>query len=143
MTFIHLDDIEQRELVPGFKVRFVHSQGMTLAYWEIEEGAVLPMHSHSNEQIVNVIEGKLELSVADEAHVLELPGDVSFEDGPRAGAEGAVVEKDDVGQEEEEITEWSHCRAGIPDQVLLCGGFDGVSFHFGEDGGSSVYEKLS
>ena len=75
MTFIHLDDIEQRELVPGFKVRFVHSQGMTLAYWDIAEGSALPMHSHPNEQIVNVIDGELELTVSGEAHVLK-PGDV-------------------------------------------------------------------
>jgi quercetin dioxygenase-like cupin family protein len=75
MAFIHLDDIEQRELVPGFKVRFVHSGSMTLAYWEIAEGSDLPMHSHPHEQIVNVIAGELELTVDGKANTLR-PGDV-------------------------------------------------------------------
>ena len=32
MPFITLDDLEQREPVPGFKGRMVHTDNMTLAY---------------------------------------------------------------------------------------------------------------
>jgi len=29
MHYLHLDEIEEKELVSGFKVRFVHSENMT------------------------------------------------------------------------------------------------------------------
>jgi quercetin dioxygenase-like cupin family protein len=70
MTFIQLRDIEQRELLPGLLVRFLHSDNMTVAYWEIAAGADMPLHSHTHEQIVNVLEGELELAVGGETRVL-------------------------------------------------------------------------
>ncbi len=47
-------------------MRFVHSDSMTVAYWETEAGASMPEHSHMHEQIVNLIEGEFELSVGGE-----------------------------------------------------------------------------
>ena len=82
MTFLNLRDIPEREIVPGYKARFVHTDGMTLAYWEVEAGAALPEHSHPHEQIANVLEGEFELTVAGESRVLTpgqvaiIPGDV-------------------------------------------------------------------
>ena len=70
MPQINLDEIEEKELLPGLHVRFVHSDTMTLAYWNIEDGASLPEHTHHHEQIVNVIEGELELVVDGEPHHL-------------------------------------------------------------------------
>ncbi len=75
MAFVNLKDIEQKELVPGYKVRFVHSDNMTLAYWDIDAGAALPLHSHPHEQVANVIEGKFEFTLENETRVIE-PGDV-------------------------------------------------------------------
>ena len=49
-----LDSIEAKELVQGFKVKFVHAENMTFAYWQIAEGAALPSHSHPHEQVVNM-----------------------------------------------------------------------------------------
>lgn len=63
MTHYHLDEIEERELVPGFHVRFVHSDSMTMAYWNIDAGAELPDHSHPHEQVVNILEGDFVLTV--------------------------------------------------------------------------------
>ncbi len=63
MDQYHLDSIDEQELIPGFRVRFVHSDTMTIAYWKIAEGSALPEHSHPHEQIVNVIDGTLELTV--------------------------------------------------------------------------------
>ena len=34
-----------REVIPGFVGRFLHSDTMTFALWEINAGAVLPPHS--------------------------------------------------------------------------------------------------
>jgi quercetin dioxygenase-like cupin family protein len=36
---------------------------MTLAYWDIDEGAVLPEHGHVHEQVAQVIEGEFSLTV--------------------------------------------------------------------------------
>ncbi len=82
MTFLNLGDIPEREIVPGYRAKFIHAENMTLAYWEVEAGAALPEHSHPHEQIANVLEGKFELTVAGEIRVLTpgqvavIPGDV-------------------------------------------------------------------
>lgn len=70
MPFIKLHEIEEREPVSGYKVRFIHSAHMTFAYWTITAGAVLPSHAHPHEQVANVIEGQLELTVGGEARPL-------------------------------------------------------------------------
>jgi len=76
MTFINLENIEEKELVPGYHVRFVHSENMTLAYWNIDKGASLPLHSHPHEQVANLIEGTFELTVGSETRIIN-PGDVA------------------------------------------------------------------
>jgi quercetin dioxygenase-like cupin family protein len=73
MHLVKLADLEPRTPVPGFTVRFVHSEHMTQAYWEIDEGAALPEHSHVHEQVAQVIEGEFELTVEGETFRLE-PG---------------------------------------------------------------------
>ena len=75
MPFINLNTIPEKELLPGLHVRFVHTNNMTLAYWNIEKGASMPEHNHPHEQVVNLIEGKFELSVAGEQHII-MPGKV-------------------------------------------------------------------
>jgi quercetin dioxygenase-like cupin family protein len=83
MSWIDLNDVDEREIIPGYHVRFVHSENMTLAYWRVEAGAEIPEHSHPHEQIVNLIEGQFELVVDGEARQIEqgsialIPGGVS------------------------------------------------------------------
>ncbi|HDD55521.1 MAG TPA: cupin domain-containing protein [Chloroflexi bacterium] len=86
MVFQDLDDIQEREIVPGYRARFVHAEKMTLAYWEVEAGAALPEHSHPHEQIANVLEGEFELTVNGESRVL-VPGQVAVIPGnvPHSG----------------------------------------------------------
>lgn len=86
MTFHTLDQILSKEIVPGFQAKFIHSEGMTLAYWEVEAGAALPEHSHPQEQIANVLAGEFELIVAGESRVL-VPGQVAVIPGdvPHSG----------------------------------------------------------
>ncbi len=72
-TAVKLADVEEREIVPGYKARFVHGANMTLAYWQIEAGAVLPEHSHPHEQASNLLSGDFELTVSGERHRLK-PG---------------------------------------------------------------------
>jgi len=64
MPFIQLNDQPLREVFPGFQGRFVHSTHMTFANWTIRASAVLPEHAHAHEQVVNVLEGEFQLTVA-------------------------------------------------------------------------------
>lgn len=70
-----LDRLTPRAPVPGFNGRFIHSENMTFAWWTIDAGAEIPRHAHPHEQVVNVLEGRLELVVGDETHLLG-PGEV-------------------------------------------------------------------
>lgn len=83
---ISLDEVNERELVPGFHGRFVHSESMTFAYWHIEEGSSLPPHQHEHEQVVNMLEGTFELDLDGVSHRLEA-GDLLIipSDVPHAG----------------------------------------------------------
>lgn len=75
MAYIELKDIDEREVVPGFHARMVHTENMTFAYWRIEKDAELPEHKHVHEQVATVIEGELELVVDGRPHRLT-PGTV-------------------------------------------------------------------
>jgi len=70
-----LDKMEAREIVKGFHGKFVHTETMTLAYWQIEDQASLPAHQHHHEQVVNMLEGEFELTLDGVAHHLRA-GDV-------------------------------------------------------------------
>ncbi|MHB8994194.1 MAG: cupin domain-containing protein [Armatimonadota bacterium] len=81
MPFFQLDDIPQRDILPGCHARFIHSENMTFAYWNLDEGAVLPDHAHPHEQVCTMIEGELELKVGEESRIIRrgdvvvIPGD--------------------------------------------------------------------
>ena len=86
MYFKDLDEIHSREIVPGYWAKFIHTEGMTLAYWEVDAGATLPEHSHPHEQIAHVLEGEFELTIAGESRLL-VPGQVAVIPGdvPHSG----------------------------------------------------------
>lgn len=63
MSIIDLKKLEGEELLPGFKAKFIHSENVTIAFWEIEAGSVLPKHAHIHEQIAQVTEGEFELTI--------------------------------------------------------------------------------
>ena len=58
-----IDDLEERVIIPGTRVRFVHSESMTIAHWHFDPNIDLPEHSHPHEQICNVVEGEFELTI--------------------------------------------------------------------------------
>ena len=76
MSTTNLSDIPSKEVMPGFRGKFVHSENMTYVHWEIEKGAVLPLHHHMHEQLTNLIEGEFEMTVGGETKVLK-SGDVA------------------------------------------------------------------
>jgi len=89
MPFIDLSDIEEKERVPGFKARIIHSDNMTLSFWNIKEGAALPAHSHPHEQITIVNQGVFELTVGGLAQVMK-PG-TAFVIPPNAPHSGRAI----------------------------------------------------
>ncbi len=70
-----LSDVPEREQMPGMRGRFLHSGSMTLVYWDMVEGGSFPEHAHPHEQVVNMLEGELDIVVDGKAHRLRA-GDV-------------------------------------------------------------------
>ncbi len=62
---------EPRDVIPGFHGRFAHSERMSFAYWDIDAGATLPEHEHEHEQVINVLEGRFEVTMNGRTEVLE------------------------------------------------------------------------
>jgi quercetin dioxygenase-like cupin family protein len=72
MPLTDLEKTKELTLAPGIRARVVNTGNMSVAHVVLDEGAMLPQHTHPNEQIVNVIDGELELIVAGEMHLLTL-----------------------------------------------------------------------
>lgn len=96
---LSVDEIAPREIMPGFHGRFVHTDRMTLAYWKIAKGAVLPLHQHPHEQVVTMRDGSLEITAGNVTHLLG-PGDVLVIPGdiPHSGRALTDVDVLDVFQ---------------------------------------------
>ena len=75
MPQIALGSVPVREIFPGFRARVVHSERTSQSWVDIDAGARFAEHHHPHEQIVNVLEGELELIVDGVAHRLT-PGQV-------------------------------------------------------------------
>lgn len=71
MGFLDLNDLAGKELLPGFVGKFVHTDTMTVAHWEIKAGSILPLHDHVHEQVVNMIAGELEMTIGGEKLIMK------------------------------------------------------------------------
>lgn len=76
MPFYNVDTLKEKEVIAGYKGRTIHTGTMTFMYWTVEEGAVMPEHSHVHEQVAHVLEGIFELTVDGQTEILE-PGKVA------------------------------------------------------------------
>ena len=63
MPFVDISTLDVIERKPGWHGRFFHSPSMTFAYYEFEGGSSVHMHSHPEEEVWQVMEGELELTV--------------------------------------------------------------------------------
>ena len=70
METYKLDEIEPKQIFPGYSGKFIHSGNNTFAYWSIKADSPLPEHSHIHEQVVNVLDGIYILKVNGLEHVL-------------------------------------------------------------------------
>jgi quercetin dioxygenase-like cupin family protein len=89
MPQISLADCKVREIFPGFHARVVHSARMSFSWVDIDVGAVFAEHQHPHEQVVNVLEGELELIVEGSTYRL-VPGQV-FVIPPNAKHHGRAI----------------------------------------------------
>lgn len=76
MIFHNLNNLEKKELLPGIVGNLIHTDTMTIGYFNISKGAVLPAHSHIHEQVTSLLEGEFEMTVAGETQLL-LAGSVA------------------------------------------------------------------
>lgn len=72
---LKLSEIPSKEIMPGYHGKLIHTNTMSLAFWEVEKGAVVPEHSHVNEQVMQVLEGKFEFTLNGKTKIYE-PGEL-------------------------------------------------------------------
>ncbi len=91
MSIYDLNTQPTHELIPGFHGQFVHTDNVTVAFWNVETGAILPEHNHIHEQVTSVLAGEFELTVAGETFRL-LPGNVAIVPGNAVHSGRAVTD---------------------------------------------------
>jgi quercetin dioxygenase-like cupin family protein len=104
MPFVDTNELEVRARLPGWNGRYFHSENMTFAYYEIDAGAALHTHSHPNEEVWNVVEGQLEVTIDAVVQV--------------AGPGCAAVVPPDVAHSARALTD---CRAIVVDHPVRNG----------------------
>lgn len=88
---INLDDLVANELIPGFNGKMIHTDGMTLAYWDIKKDSELKEHQHPQEQVVNMLEGEFEITVQGTSHHL-IKGDILAIEGNQPHSGRAITD---------------------------------------------------
>jgi quercetin dioxygenase-like cupin family protein len=77
MTLVDTSKLKVIERLPGWRGRYFHSQNMTIAHYEFSGGASIHEHFHPQEEVYEVIEGELELTI-DGSPQIAKPGFVAI-----------------------------------------------------------------
>jgi quercetin dioxygenase-like cupin family protein len=77
MPVVDTSALKVTERLPGWRARIFHSANMTFAHYEFDAGAAIHPHHHAQEEVWNVIEGELEVTIDGVAHVAR-PGVVAI-----------------------------------------------------------------
>ncbi|HEV2421591.1 MAG TPA: cupin domain-containing protein [Candidatus Acidoferrales bacterium] len=77
MPFVDLSNLRVVERLPGWFGRYFQSANMTFAHYDFVRGSSIHEHSHPQEEVYEVIEGELEVTVDGVARVLK-PGLVAI-----------------------------------------------------------------
>ena len=73
MVFLLPENLRKCELFPGAQSGLVSGQHIMLSFLDMAEGAIVPEHSHPEEQAGLVLEGSIRLRIGNEERVL-MPG---------------------------------------------------------------------
>ena len=77
MGFVNTSNLKVIERLPGWKGRYFHSENMTFAHYDFTRGSSIHEHFHPEEEVYEVIEGELEVTVEGVTEVLR-PGLVAI-----------------------------------------------------------------
>jgi len=80
MPFIDTANLEIFERLPGWHGRYFHSPSMTFAHYDFARGSSIHEHFHPQEEVYEVIEGELEMTL-DGATKVVRPGLVAIVPG--------------------------------------------------------------
>jgi mannose-6-phosphate isomerase-like protein (cupin superfamily) len=69
MPFIDTSTLDVIERLPGWHGRYFHSPSMTFAHYDFVRGSSIHEHSHPQEEVYEVIEGELEMTIDGVAQV--------------------------------------------------------------------------
>jgi quercetin dioxygenase-like cupin family protein len=73
MPFVDVTSLRAVERLPGWFGRYFHSSNMTFAHYDFVRGAAIHEHSHPEEEVYEVIEGQLEITIDGVSQILR-PG---------------------------------------------------------------------
>lgn len=77
MPFINFTAGQKVKLFDGVNASLAHSDKMTFAHVNLDEGANIPEHSHPHEQWMHVVRGHMEFNIAGEVQRLS-PGMAAY-----------------------------------------------------------------
>jgi quercetin dioxygenase-like cupin family protein len=77
MPFVDVNALNVIERLPGWHGRYFHSSNMTFAHYDFKRGASIHEHNHPQEEVYEVIEGELEVTI-DGASQVARPGFVAI-----------------------------------------------------------------
>ena len=63
MPFIDTHELKTIERLPGWKGKYFDSENLTFGHYLFEAGSTIHEHSHQQEEVWNVIEGQLEVTI--------------------------------------------------------------------------------
>jgi quercetin dioxygenase-like cupin family protein len=77
MSFFKWEDLPTSEPAPGWKIKRVRLEKLMMGYCEIDKGAKHPIHQHSEEEIIVVLQGQVEVILGEETRVVG-PGEGAY-----------------------------------------------------------------
>jgi quercetin dioxygenase-like cupin family protein len=80
MPFVNTRELDVIERLPGWRGRYFHSPSMTFAHYDFTRGASIHEHFHPEEEVYEVLEGELELTIDGVAQIVR-PGLVGIVPG--------------------------------------------------------------
>ena len=80
MPFVDTRSLNVMERLPGWFGRYFHSPSMTFAHYDFKSGASIHEHFHPQEEVYEVIEGELEMTIEGVTQVAR-PGVVAIVPG--------------------------------------------------------------
>lgn len=77
MPIVDINALKAIERLPGWKGRYFHTADMTFAHYDFTAGSSIHEHFHPEEEVYEVIEGELEVTIGGNSQVAK-PGVVAI-----------------------------------------------------------------